>query len=55
MEEATWPAMLHHHTSPAEEQRELTAQLRDTVVVVTGGAVDSARRPLRRLQDMRHT
>jgi NAD(P)-dependent dehydrogenase (short-subunit alcohol dehydrogenase family) len=38
MEEAELPTMLRHHTCTAEEERALTAQLKDKVVVVTGGS-----------------
>jgi 3-oxoacyl-[acyl-carrier protein] reductase len=38
MEETEWRTMLCHNTGTAEEQRALTAQLKDKVVVVTGGS-----------------
>jgi NAD(P)-dependent dehydrogenase (short-subunit alcohol dehydrogenase family) len=38
MEDTTRHTIWHHHTSPAQEPRELAAQLRDTVAVVTGGS-----------------
>jgi 3-oxoacyl-[acyl-carrier protein] reductase len=38
MAEAEFRTMRSYHTCPAEEQRELTAHLKDQVVVVTGGS-----------------